>query len=64
MRDGLGGRSGRERQVQRHVNLSSPTPVIRLVQNHVANYPFHKQPPTYLRAQRYKYWFSKPGDQR
>lgn len=43
--------------------LQGKEPVIRLVQNHVANYPFHKQPPTYLRAQRYKYWFSKPGDQ-
>lgn len=43
--------------------LQGKEPVIRLVQNHVANYPFHERPPTYLRAQRYKYWFSKPGDQ-
>lgn len=53
-----------EGQAQNHVNLSSPATVIRLVQNHVAKYPFHEQPPTYLRAQRYKYWFSKPGEQR
>ncbi|XP_034371920.2 lipase maturation factor 2 isoform X1 [Arvicanthis niloticus] len=43
--------------------LQGKEPVIRLVQNHVANYPFREQPPTYLRAQRYKYWFSKPGNQ-
>lgn len=45
----------------------SPEPpflaVIRLIQNDVARYPFHKQPPTYVRAQRYKYWFSQPGEQ-
>lgn len=38
--------------------------VIRLIQNDVEKYPFHKQPPTYVRAQRYKYWFSHPGEQR
>lgn len=37
--------------------------VIRLIQNDVARYPFHKQPPTYVRAQLYKYWFSQPGEQ-
>ncbi|EGW01050.1 lipase maturation factor 2 [Cricetulus griseus] len=42
--------------------LQGKEPVIRLVQNHVAKYPFHEQPPTYLRAQHYKYWFSKPGE--
>lgn len=42
--------------------LQGKEPVIRLVQNHVEKYPFHDKPPTYLRAQRYKYWFSKPGD--
>nr|XP_020036719.1 lipase maturation factor 2 [Castor canadensis] len=42
--------------------LQGKEPVIRLVQNHVASYPFHKQPPTYIRAQRYKYWFSQPGE--
>lgn len=44
--------------------LQGKEPVIRLVQNHVAKYPFHEQPPTYLRAQRYKYWFSQPGEQK
>ncbi|KAF0883190.1 LMF2 factor, partial [Crocuta crocuta] len=43
--------------------LQGKEPVIRLIQNDVAKYPFHKQPPTYLRAQRYKYWFSHPGEQ-
>lgn len=38
--------------------------VVRLIQNDVAKYPFHKQPPTYVQAQRYKYWFSQPGEQR
>lgn len=55
--------AGKEREVQSLVNFSCAT-VIRLIQNQVANYPFREQPPTYLRAQRYKYWFSKPGDQR
>nr|KAF6398932.1 lipase maturation factor 2 [Molossus molossus] len=43
--------------------LQGKEPVIRLIQNDVARYPFHKQPPTYVRAQRYKYWFSQPGEQ-
>nr|XP_030711339.1 lipase maturation factor 2 isoform X3 [Globicephala melas] len=43
--------------------LQGKEPVIRLIQNHAPRYPFHKQPPTYVRAQRYKYWFSKPGEQ-
>ncbi|XP_063478472.1 lipase maturation factor 2 isoform X3 [Symphalangus syndactylus] len=43
--------------------LQGKEPVIRLVQSQVARYPFHKQPPTYVRAQRYKYWFSQPGEQ-
>ncbi|XP_031995104.1 lipase maturation factor 2 isoform X2 [Hylobates moloch] len=43
--------------------LQGKEPVIRLVQSQVARYPFHKQPPTYVRAQRYKYWFSHPGEQ-
>ncbi|XP_061061398.1 lipase maturation factor 2 isoform X1 [Eubalaena glacialis] len=43
--------------------LQGKEPVIRLIQNHAARYPFHKQPPTYVRAQRYKYRFSKPGEQ-
>ncbi|XP_058424012.1 lipase maturation factor 2 isoform X2 [Diceros bicornis minor] len=43
--------------------LQGKEPVIRLLQNDMTKYPFHKQPPTYLRAQRYKYWFSQPGEQ-
>lgn len=43
--------------------LQGKEPVIRLIQNQVSRYPFHKQPPTYIRAQRYKYWFSQPGEQ-
>nr|KAF6495626.1 lipase maturation factor 2 [Rousettus aegyptiacus] len=43
--------------------LQGKEPVIRLIQNDVARYPFHKQPPTYVRAQLYKYWFSQPGEQ-
>ncbi|XP_023077389.2 lipase maturation factor 2 [Piliocolobus tephrosceles] len=43
--------------------LQGKEPVIRLIQSQVARYPFHKQPPTYVRAQRYKYWFSQPGEQ-
>ncbi|KAL2775404.1 lipase maturation factor 2 isoform 1, partial [Daubentonia madagascariensis] len=43
--------------------LQGKEPVIRLLQSHVARYPFHEQPPTYVRAQRYKYWFSQPGEQ-
>ncbi|XP_021563218.1 lipase maturation factor 2 [Carlito syrichta] len=43
--------------------LQGKEPVIRLVQNEAARYPFHKQPPTFMRAQRYKYWFSQPGEQ-
>lgn len=64
MRDRLGEGLGREGQVRSRVQLSSPAAVVRLVQNHVAKYPFHDKPPTYLRAQRYKYWFSKPGERR
>ncbi|XP_064446470.1 lipase maturation factor 2 isoform X3 [Mirounga angustirostris] len=43
--------------------LQGKDPVIRLIQNDVARYPFHRQPPTYVRAQRYKYQFSRPGEQ-
>ncbi|KAL0625587.1 Lipase maturation factor 2 [Plecturocebus cupreus] len=42
--------------------LQGKEPVIRLIQSQVARYPFHEQPPTYIRAQRYKYWFSQPGE--
>ncbi|KAM7243547.1 hypothetical protein CapIbe_004155 [Capra ibex] len=43
--------------------LQGKAPVIRLIQNHTPSYPFHKQPPTYVRAQCYKYWFSHPWEQ-
>ncbi|XP_036762669.2 lipase maturation factor 2 isoform X1 [Manis pentadactyla] len=46
-----------------HRLLQGQEPVIRLIQNDVARYPFHKHPPTYVRAQLYKYWFSQPGAQ-
>lgn len=32
--------------------------MIRLVQLDEAKYPFSAQPPTYIRAQLYKYWFT------
>ncbi|XP_046299430.1 lipase maturation factor 2 isoform X1 [Marmota monax] len=44
--------------------LQGKEPVIHLIQNNITRYPFHKQPPAYIRAQRYKYWFSQPGEQR
>lgn len=34
--------------------------VIELIQADVTRYPFHTQPPAYLRAHRYKYWFTEP----
>ncbi|KAF6268833.1 lipase maturation factor 2 [Rhinolophus ferrumequinum] len=43
--------------------LQGKEPVILLIQNDVTRYPFHKQPPNFVRAQRYKYWFSQPGEQ-
>ncbi|KAE8616940.1 hypothetical protein XENTR_v10008930 [Xenopus tropicalis] len=33
--------------------------VIHLVQNDESLYPFHAYPPTYIRAQLYKYWFTE-----
>lgn len=33
--------------------------MIRLIQVDESNYPFSAQPPTYLRAQLYKYWFTE-----
>lgn len=34
--------------------------VIELIQTDVSQYPFHEQPPAYLRAHRYRYWFTEP----
>lgn len=40
--------------------LQGKQDVIELIQSDVSQYPFHQQPPTYLRAHRYKYWFTEP----
>ncbi|XP_074128064.1 lipase maturation factor 2 [Sminthopsis crassicaudata] len=43
--------------------LQGKAPVIRLLQVDVFKYPFWEQPPTFIRAHLYKYWFSRPGEQ-
>lgn len=40
--------------------LQGKTDVIELIQSDISQYPFHQQPPAYLRAHRYKYWFTEP----
>ncbi|KAK7892152.1 hypothetical protein WMY93_024115 [Mugilogobius chulae] len=40
--------------------LQGKQDVIELIQSDIRQYPFHKQPPAYLRAHRYKYWFTEP----
>ncbi|KAL7401982.1 hypothetical protein ABVT39_007672 [Epinephelus coioides] len=40
--------------------LQGKRDVIELIQTDVSQYPFHKQPPAYLRAHRYRYWFTEP----
>ncbi|KAM9377958.1 lipase maturation factor 2a isoform 2-T2 [Pholidichthys leucotaenia] len=40
--------------------LQGKRDVIELIQTDVSQYPFHQQPPTYLRAHRYRYWFTEP----
>lgn len=40
--------------------LQGKQDVIELIQSDVSQYPFHQQPPVYLRAHRYKYWFTEP----
>ncbi|KAF7662071.1 hypothetical protein LDENG_00247040 [Lucifuga dentata] len=40
--------------------LQGKRDVIELIQTEVSQYPFHQQPPAYLRAHRYKYWFTEP----
>lgn len=40
--------------------LQGKEDVIRLIQTDVSQYPFHQQPPAYLRAHRYRYWFTEP----
>uniref|UniRef100_A0A8D3DPE7 Lipase maturation factor n=1 Tax=Scophthalmus maximus TaxID=52904 RepID=A0A8D3DPE7_SCOMX len=40
--------------------LQGKKDVIELIQTDVSQYPFHQQPPAYLRAHRYRYWFTQP----
>ncbi|XP_056273428.1 lipase maturation factor 2a [Pseudoliparis swirei] len=40
--------------------LQGKRDVIELIQTDVSQYPFHQQPPAYLRAHRYRYWFTQP----
>uniref|UniRef100_A0A8C6SQP1 Lipase maturation factor n=1 Tax=Neogobius melanostomus TaxID=47308 RepID=A0A8C6SQP1_9GOBI len=40
--------------------LQGKQDVIELIQTDIGKYPFHQQPPAYLRAHRYKYWFTEP----
>uniref|UniRef100_A0A8C1WYN8 Lipase maturation factor n=1 Tax=Cyprinus carpio TaxID=7962 RepID=A0A8C1WYN8_CYPCA len=47
-----------------HRLLQGKRDVIRLIQTDESQYPFSKQPPAYLRAHRYKYWFTKSYPQR
>ncbi|KAM6960596.1 lipase maturation factor 2a [Aplochiton taeniatus] len=42
--------------------LQGKMDVIELLQADVSRYPFHQQPPVYLRAHRYKYWFTEPKE--
>ncbi|XP_075998220.1 lipase maturation factor 2a [Genypterus blacodes] len=43
-----------------HRLLQGKTDVIQLIQTDVSQYPFHRQPPAFLRAHRYRYWFTEP----
>ncbi|XP_037538792.1 lipase maturation factor 2a [Nematolebias whitei] len=40
--------------------LQGKRDVIELIQADVSKYPFQQQPPAYLRAHRYRYWFTEP----
>ncbi|XP_068596022.1 lipase maturation factor 2a [Brachionichthys hirsutus] len=40
--------------------LQGKRDVIELIQTDASRYPFHQKPPAYLRAHRYRYWFTKP----
>ncbi|RMB90234.1 hypothetical protein DUI87_33370 [Hirundo rustica rustica] len=42
--------------------LQGQRDVIRLVQTDESRYPFHARPPTFVRAQLYKYWFTAPNE--
>lgn len=39
--------------------LQGKRDVIELIQTDVSQYPFHQKPPAYLRAHRYRYWFTE-----
>lgn len=61
------GRSPAEGEQLRPVAVSplfvlSPSPVLELLQSNVSRYPFQTLPPAYVRAHRYKYWFTEPKD--
>lgn len=45
-----------------HRLLQGKADVVKLIQTDESQYPFSKQPPVYLRAHRYKYWFSEPKE--
>ncbi|XP_027024758.2 lipase maturation factor 2a [Tachysurus fulvidraco] len=42
--------------------LQGKSDVIKLIQTDETRYPFIKQPPVYIRAHRYKYWFTEPKE--
>ncbi|KAI3371369.1 hypothetical protein L3Q82_023972, partial [Scortum barcoo] len=42
--------------------LQGKKDVIELIQTDVSQYPFHQQPPAYLRAHRYRYWFTEQNE--
>lgn len=42
-----------------HRLLQGKKDVIELIQTDVSQYPFHQQPPAYVRAHRYRYWFTE-----
>uniref|UniRef100_A0AAR2J0V5 Lipase maturation factor n=1 Tax=Pygocentrus nattereri TaxID=42514 RepID=A0AAR2J0V5_PYGNA len=45
-----------------HRLLQGKKDVIRLIQTDESQYPFSQQPPAYIRAHRYKYWYTEPKE--
>ncbi|XP_066540986.1 lipase maturation factor 2a isoform X1 [Hoplias malabaricus] len=45
-----------------HRLLQGKRDVIRLIQTDESKYPFSQQPPAYIRAHLYKYWFTEPKE--
>lgn len=45
-----------------HRLLQGKEDVVELLQADASRYPFSAQPPAYLRAHRYKYWFTEPKE--